>query len=228
MQRHVVVLPLNDGLKQEIEQLLAALKASSEQSVAAKAGVLLTDITCQTIDGVFKVMMERFLQVEGLPEDKRAKIKESLTHIEEVKGIIHKYMGWAISKFSNERLLPVINYFYQSVDSQDGHSYLVVSLSETVAQRAIHALQDLKLKRVKDMTPAIECLIEVTDIVVDKMIRHPMHLLKFNIVVEKTLNGVIKMTTSMAYKNLLKLGRSLDPLLYDTAADHLQQFLQVK
>lgn len=228
MQRHVVVLPLSDGFKQEIEQLLAALKAGSQQSLSAKAGELLTDITCQSIDGVFKAMMERFLKVEGLPEEKQAKIKESLAHIEEVKGIIHKYMGWAISKFSNERLLPVINYFYQAIDSTDGHSSLVVSLSETVAQRATHSLQDLRQKRVKDMTPAIECLIEVTDIVIDKMIRHPMHLLKFNIVVEKTLNGVIKMTTSMAYKNLLKLGRSLDPLLYDTAADHLQQFLQVK
>lgn len=228
MQRHVVVLPLSDGFKQEIEQLLAALKAGSQQSLSAKAGELLTDITCQSIDGVFKVMMERFLTVEGLPEEKQAKIKESLAHIEEVKGIIHKYMGWAISKFSNERLLPVINYFYQAIDNTDGHSSLVVSLSETVAQRATHSLQDLRQKRVKDMTPAIECLIEVTDIVIDKMIRHPMHLLKFNIVVEKTLNGVIKMTTSMAYKNLLKLGRSLDPVLYDTAADHLQQFLQVK
>lgn len=228
MQRHVVVLPLNDGFKQEVEQLLAVLKTGAQQSQSAKAGQLLTAIACQTIDGVFKVMMERFLQVEGLPEDKKAKIHESIASIEEVKSIIHKYMGWAISKFSNERILPVINYFYQSVDNRDGHSYLVVSLSETVAQRATHSLQDLRLKRVNDMTPAIECLIEVTDIVVDKLIRHPMHLLKFNIVVEKTLNGVIKMTTSMAYKNLLKLGRSLDPLLYDTAANHLQQFLQVK
>ena len=228
MQRHVVVLPLSDGFKLEIEQLLAALKTGSQQPLSGKAGELLTDITCQSIDHVFKEMMVRFLTVEGLPEDKQAKIKESLAHIEEVKGIIHKYMGWAISKFSNERILPVIQYFYQSVESRDEHSALVVSLSEAMAQRAIHSLQDLKLKRVNDMIPAIECLIEVTDIVVDKLIRHPMHLLKFNIVVEKTLNGVIKMTTSMAYKNLLKLGRLLDPLLYDTAADHLQQFLQVR
>lgn len=228
MQRHVVVLPLNDGFKLEIEQLLGWLKSGSTESLSARAGQLLTDITCQTIDHVFEEMMQRFLRVEGLPEDKKAKIHESIANIEEVKSIIHKYMGWAISKFSNERILPVISYFYHTIESRDGQSQLVVSLSETTAQRAIHSLQDLKLKRVNDMTPAIECLIEVTDIVIDKLIRHPMHLLKFNIVVEKTLNGVIKMTTSMAYKNLLKLGRSLDPVLYDTAADHLQQFLQVR
>lgn len=228
MSKHVVVLPLSHEFQASIEQLHLALQAGSKQSLSRHAGELMTEVGCQTIDSVFKVMVERFLAVEGLPADKKAKLKESLSHIEDVKGIMRKYMGWALSKFSNERLTPVVSYFYQLIHTYDATPYLVIELSEDVAERAVSALDELKERRVNDIIPLIERLIEVTDVVVDKLIRYPMHLLKFNVVIEKTLSGVIKMTTSIAYKNLLKLGHSLDPLLYDTAADHLQQFLREK
>lgn len=54
------------------------------------------------------------------------------------------------------------------------------------------------------------------------LIREPKHLLKFNLVVDKTLNGVIHMTTHLGYKRLEKLGTQID---LDMANDYIEHFL---
>ena len=65
-------------------------------------------------------------------------------------------------------------------------------------------------------------LTDVIDVGVTHLIREPKKCLKFNFVVDKTLNGVINMTTHLGYKRLEKLGTQLDQ---DVASKYVDYFL---
>ncbi len=229
MIQHYVALPLHEDFRQQIVALNQKFMAGSRQSLSREAGQLMSEVSCQIIDRVFKQMIEQFLQVEGLSEQKRAHLNTSLKHIDDIKAIMRKYMGWAVSWFGNERLTPVVNLFTQMIQQEKWHdqqqAYLVFNLPQTTAERALLALCSLEHGKVNNAEGAVESLIEVTDIGMDALIRQPKALLKFNMVADKTLNGVISITTTRAYGNLRQLGQQLDPLLFKTVAKHLQQFI---
>lgn len=229
MKQYHVALPLTEQFKQQIFELNEKFLTHGKEPLSNEAGKLMSDVACQIIDEVFKHMVEEFLQVSELSENKKTHFNESLKHIEEVKGVMRKYMTWAISLFGNERLQPVVTFFYSMIQQKENNgvskSYLVFDLPECTAQRSLLALTSLENGKVDTAEGAIESLIEVTDIGVDTLIKKPKELLKFNFVVNKTLNGVINMTTSMAYGHLRRFGKQLDPLLFKTTASHLEQFL---
>jgi hypothetical protein len=52
----------------------------------------------------------------------------------------------------------------------------------------------------------------------------PKQRMKFNFVVDKTLNGVISVTMALAYRSFRKLGTQLPPAYFVAVADHLEQF----
>lgn len=230
MKQHYVALPLTEHFKQQIFELNNKFLTHGKASLSNEAGKLMSDVSCQIIDEVFKRMVEKFLLVPELSEQKKAAFLESLKHIEDVKAVMQKYMTWAISLFGNERLQPVVTFFYSMIqqipDGEHNKSYLVFDLPECAAERALLALSSLEHGCVNNAEGAIESLIEVTDIGVDTLIKKPKELLNFNFVVNKTLNGVINMTTSMAYGHLRRFGKQLDPLLFKTTALHLEQFLR--
>lgn len=57
----------------------------------------MSEATCHIIDYIFTDMVQQFANVKEMAEEKIASFKESLSHIEEIKGIIRKYFGWAVS-----------------------------------------------------------------------------------------------------------------------------------
>jgi hypothetical protein len=61
---------------------------------------------------------------------------------------------------------------------------------------------------------------------VTALIREPKKMLKFNLVVDKTLNGVINMTTHMGYKRLEKLGGQLNQATANDYIEHFMTFLR--
>lgn len=207
------------------EQLqIGQRETGQSQSLATEAGQVMSEVGCQLIDVVFGELVQQFLHVSALPA-----FRESLAAIEEVKTVLRKYLPWAISFFGNERLAPVAQHYANLIQSRqiDGLAlpFLVFALPESVAQQALRSLEDLEQHRVKTATNAIEALIQVIDVSLEVLLKQPKTLLKFNFVVDKTLNGVINVTTSMSYKNLRKLGQQLDPSLFDALTNHLRQFL---
>lgn len=207
------------------EQLqIGQRETGQSQSLATEAGQVMSEVGCQLIDVVFGELVQQFLHVSALPA-----FRESLAAIEEVKTVLRKYLPWAISFFGNERLAPVAKHYADLIQSRqiDGLAlpFLVFALPESVAQQALRSLEDLEQHRVKTATNAIEALIQVIDVSLEVLLKQPKTLLKFNFVVDKTLNGVINVTTSMSYKNLRKLGQQLDPSLFDALTNHLRQFL---
>lgn len=226
--RYAVALPITITMQQQLEQLH---KDALEQraSVSDDAGKLMTDITCHVIDYIFTNMIQQFASVDGISSDKRASFEESLGRIKEIKKIIHKYFGWAVSWFDAKRLAPVIGHYNQMVNqcALDSESTLCIiyDLPDDLAKKSLASLSDLNSLNASNALHAIECLIEVIDVGVTKLLKEPKELLKFNFVVNKTLDGVITMTTALSYKSLRKLGNAMDSQLHQSASDHLQQFI---
>ncbi|XID75687.1 hypothetical protein ACF3NA_03880 [Alkanindiges sp. WGS2144] len=229
MTYYCIALPLSQSFEQELSRLSQQLNAGEKRSLSEQTGKLMGEASCQIIDGVFQHMVEQLLQIQGLTEPKCASLLASLEHISAVKAVLRKYTGWAVSWFGNERLTPVVNMYASMIQrAENGQPYLMFDLPQSTAERALLALCSLEHGKVSNAEGAMESLVEVTDIGVDALIRQPKKLLHFNFVADKTLNGVINMTTAMAYKNLRKLGQQLDPLLFKAVATHLQQFIQEK
>lgn len=219
-----IILPLRAETALRISRLTEQLQSSQRESLSTEAGQVMSEVGCQLIDVVFAELVQQFLHVSALPA-----FRESLTTIEEVKAVLRKYLPWAISFFGNERLTPVAQHYADLIYSHqvDGLAlpFLRFDLPEPVAKLAIQSLEDLEQHRVKTAAPAVDALIQVIEVSLDVLLKQPKTLLKFNFVVDKTLNGVINMTTAMSYKNLRKLGQQLDPSLFDALTNHLRQFL---
>ncbi len=221
-----IALPLRAETALRISRLTEQLQAGQSESLSTEAGQMMSEVGCQLIDVVFGELVQQFLHVSALPA-----FRESLATIEEVKTILRKYLPWAISFFGHERLAPVAKHYADLIDSRqvDGLDlpFLAFDLPDPVAKLAVQSLEDLEQHRVKTAVTAIDSLIQVIDVSLGVLLKQPKALLKFNFVVDKTLNGVINMTTSMSYKNLHKLGQQLDPSLFDALTNHLRQFLIV-
>jgi len=219
-----IALPLRADTAERISRLTEQLQAGQRESLSTEAGQVMSEVGCQLIDVVFGELVQQFLHVSALPA-----FRESLAAIDEVKTVLRKYLPWAISFFGNERLAPVAKHYASLIQSRqvDGQAlpFLVFGLPESVAKLAVKSLEDLEQHRVKIAADAIEGLIQVIDVSLDVLLKQPKTLLKFNFVVDKTLNGVINMTTAMSYKNLRKLGQQLDPSLFDPLTNHLRTFL---
>lgn len=221
-----ISLPLRAETAQRISKLTEQLQNGHAESLSGEAGQVMSDVGCQLIDAVFGELIQQFLHVSASPA-----FRESLAAIEEVKAVLRKYLPWAISFFGNERLAPVAKHYASLIQQRqiDGLAlpFLTFALPQAVGQVAVQSLEDLEQHRVKDASAAIEGLIQVIDVSLDVLLKQPKTLLKFNFVVDKTLNGVINVTTSMSYKNLRKLGQHLEPALFEPLTNHLRQFLLV-
>lgn len=219
-----IALPLRADTAARISRLTEQLQAGQRESLSTEAGQVMSDVGCQLIDVVFGELIQQFSHISPSPA-----FRESLATIDEVKTVLRKYLPWAISFFSNERLAPVAKHYAGLIQSrqvdEQALQFLVFDLPDSVAKLAVQSLEDLEQHRVKTATEAVEGLIQVIDVSLDVFLKQPKTLLKFNFVVDKTLNGVINMTTSMSYKNLRKLGQQLDPSLFDALTNHLRTFL---
>ncbi len=58
------------------------------------------------------------------------------------------------------------------------------------------------------------------------LIREPKKQLKFNVFIDKTLSGVIHMTTHLGYKRLEKIGTQLQKEQANAYIEHFMDFMQ--
>lgn len=227
MKAYYVALPITADMQQRIAALNQKFNTNSKEPLSKEAGELMSDVACYVIDQVFGGMIRLFASQTDVSEKMQASLQSSIGHINDVKAVLNKYMPWAVSHFGNERLVPVMAYFMTQIQTQkNGEAALVFDLPPCTAQRALLALCSLQRGHLQDAEGATESLVEVNEIGVKALIRHPKDLLKFNFVIDRTLNGVINMTTSVADKRLRQFGKSLKPVFFVPMAVHLQQFLK--
>ena len=218
---------VSDTLPDEIAVLNDHLQRGSKNSQAKLAGRLITDASCDIIDAFFGNIIKQMLDETG-----EEGFREAHGVIEDIKGKTRHYLGWIAGFFSNERLAPVVAHYQTLIvrmSTVDGpHAHLCFAISEALARDSAASLVNLRDPATTDLRPGVEVLIRVIDEALQPLLFVPKQRMKFNFVVDKTLNGVISVTMALAYRSFRKLGTQLPPEHFSVVADHLEQFFHAE
>ena len=216
---------ISDDLPDAVAALDAALQSGTKTSQAAQAGKLITEASCDLLDAFFgQLMLSLQAQDPASPV-----FREAVAVVEDIKGKLRHYLGWVTGFFSNERLAPVVAH-YRSLMTMlpvDGvpQAHLAFSISPALAAEAKASLDALRDGSASDAKAGIEVLIRVIDEALQPLLYVPKQRMKFNFVVDKTLNGVISLTQTLSFRTLRKIGEQMPPAHQPVLANHLQQFL---
>lgn len=191
------------------------LLQGSRESQAQALGTVLSEIACEVIEQVFVILLQQ--------NQHHSQTGESEKVIQQILEAIRKYMPWSVSFFSNERLIPLVEYLSKTIQIEDKHIYMTYPIEQPLAQQIKTSSQKLAEGDQREISHALKLLTDVIDVGVTHLLREPKKCLKFNFVVDKTLNGVITMTTHLGYKRLEKLGTQIDQ---DEAFKYVDYFLK--
>ncbi|APR69600.1 hypothetical protein GPS47_07210 [Acinetobacter haemolyticus] len=194
------------------------LLQGNKESQANALGNVLSEMACEVIEQVFMVLLQENQQ--------HSKTGESEKVIQQILEAIRKYMPWSVSFFGNDRLIPLVEYLSKTLQIEDDHIYMTYPVESQLAQQVTASAQKLAAGNQQEIQHALKLLTEVIDVGVTHLIREPKKCLKFNFVVDKTLNGVINMTTHLGYKRLEKLGTQLDQQMASTYVDYFLKFMR--
>lgn len=147
---------------------------------------------------------------------------ESEKVLQQILDTFRKYMPWSVSFFGNERLLPLVDYMTSLMKEREQNVYITYPITPQLVQQAQTLTEQIREGNMQSVEKAFQTLIQIVDLGVTSLVREPKKRLKFNLVVDKTLNGVINMTTHLGYKRLEKLGTQVDQT---TATHYINHFL---
>lgn len=221
---YAVYLKVTDQTHQRFMQIHQRLNAGEKESQSKPLGVVLADVAYEIIDQVFADLLRK-QKAQASTEQAKKMVAESEKVIQQVLDTLKKYMPYSISMFGNERLLPLVNYLMGMLREQNGRHYVRYSVDNILIKEAFGCIDQVKAGHNHYIAPAFKALTQIVDQGVSALIREPKKMLKFNLVVDKTLNGVISMTTHLGYKRLEKLGTQIDPTTADQYIDHFLAFL---
>jgi hypothetical protein len=194
------------------------LLQGNKESQANALGNVLSEMACEVIEQVFVVLLQENQQHSQTGESEKV--------IQQILEAIRKYMPWSISFFGNDRLIPLVEYLSKTLFLEDERIYMTYPVEQQLAERVQTSSQKLTQGDHAEISKALKLLTEVIDVGVNHLIREPKKCLKFNFVVDKTLNGVINMTTHLGYKRLEKLGSQIDQQLAATYVDYFLKFMR--
>ena len=196
----------------------AQLLQGSKESQANALGNVLSEMACEVIEQVFMVLLQE--------NQHHSQTGESEKVIQQILEAIRKYMPWSVSFFGNDRLVPLVEYLSKSIQLEDEKVYMTYPIEQQLAQQVKTSSQKLAGGDRHETVNALKLLTDVIDVGVTHLIREPKKCLKFNFVVDKTLNGVINMTTHLGYKRLEKLGTQLDQQVAVIYVDYFLKFMR--
>lgn len=217
-------------LKVEIETyqrfitLQQQLNEGEKRKLAHDLGDVLAEVSIQIMQQVFIDLLEQQKKRLTKPEG-HAVAQDSEKVIEHVLTALRKYLPWSIALLSNERLLPLVNYFTQMIKHEGQQVYVRYEVDKALVEKTLQKIAEIKEGHRPAIAQAFICLNEIIDVGVTQLIREPKTLLKFNFVVDKTLNGVIQVATTMAYKRLASLGQEVELASAPYYIDHFLSFL---
>ena len=201
-----IELLINQNTYQQLVNITQHLNQGEKKDVAKELGQVFTDMSCQVLDKLFGTLIHEQRSNAELSAEGKKSLKEAEQIFAQIEGALKKYMPWSISFFSNERLKPVANHILQKFDaSENAEVVMHYQLDQRLGENSFNDLQKLQQGDVQNLKGTLKNLIQVIDLGVSEFIRDPKTLLKFNFVVDKTLNGVINMVTSTGYKRLEKV-----------------------
>lgn len=223
MSNDQVYLAISHETYRKIESITVQLNAGEVLSLSKPLGEALTTMTCEVLEQAFGVLVKKYAQYEHLA----SQIQETEKVLQQIDQYLQKYMPWSISLFGNDRLKPVANHILQHFDvSNPDQVYLCYAVAPQVVTQIEHAIMTIEQGDISFVPQAFKALIEVVDTGVTELIRKPKSMLKFNFVVDKTLNGVIHMVTNLGYKRIEKMGQHLSVESAQIYTAHFNGFIR--
>ncbi|EXU58510.1 hypothetical protein J763_1593 [Acinetobacter baumannii 24845_10] len=208
-----VFLKISDSTYTQFASIREKLHAGVRESQSKVLGDVLSDLSCEIIEQVFSVLLKDEQDNSTMTEKQRY---ESEKVLQQILDTFRKYMPWSVSFFGNERLLPLVDYMTSLMKEREQEVYITYPITPQLVQQAQTLTEQIREGNMQSVEKAFQTLIQIVDLGVTSLVREPKKRLKFNLVVDKTLNGVINMTTHLGYKRLEKLGMQV----YQTTATH--------
>lgn len=220
-----VHLKIHDRTYRELEDINTRLNHGDGKDLSKDLGQVFTEITHQVLDQVFMELIHANKQQPELADhaDEAEKV------LGQIREQLQKYMPWAVGMFNNDRLTPVSNHMVAHFDlSHPKTSLLRYAAPDALVQSMLKDVERIQQGDLSAIDSMLKNIIEVIDLGVTEFIRKPKSMLKFNFVVDKTLNGVIHLVTSIGYKRIEKMGQHSSPQLAMRYAEHFQKFIYDK
>ncbi len=186
---------------------------------------LLIEAYCDLVDTCFVGLIN---EIQRTHESKD--LTEAHRILDEIKDKARHYLRWIATFIAKDRLPPVIEHFYRLMHTLDiggTKPFMAFNLSPTTAVEIKRVVTTLEAGTATDFNDAIEMLILVIEEVMVPLVIEPKELMKFNFVVNKTLDGVIALVRVLFKRMLRKLAPKLPQTLYPQIAAHLKTFLIV-
>lgn len=214
-----VFLKISDSTYTQFASIREKLHAGVRESQSKVLGDVLSDLSCEIIEQVFSVLLKDEQDNSTMTQKQRY---ESEKVLQQILDTFRKYMPWSVSFFGNERLLPLVDYMTSLMKECEQEVYITYPITPQLVQQAQTLTEQIREGNMQSVEKAFQTLIQIVDLGVTSLVREPKKRLKFNLVVDKTLNGVINMTTHLGYKRLEKLGTQVDQM---TATHYINHFL---
>ncbi|HCU0824060.1 hypothetical protein [Acinetobacter baumannii] len=214
-----VFLKISDSTYTQFASIREKLHAGVRESQSKVLGDVLSDLSCEIIEQVFSVLLKDEQDNSTMTQKQRY---ESEKVLQQILDTFRKYMPWSVSFFGNDRLLPLVDYMTSLMKEREQEVYITYPITPQLVQQAQTLTEQIRAGNMQSVEKAFQTLIQIVDLGVTSLVREPKKRLKFNLVVDKTLNGVINMTTHLGYKRLEKLGTQVDQT---TATHYINHFL---
>lgn len=215
MMTYTVSLRLKAETYQCFQTVHTQLNQGSTEPQAKRLGDNFAEIACEIIDQAFGQLVN---QSSSAANDSNQALKQ-------VKDALMKYMPWSVSFFGNDRLLPMVNHVHSLMYQAKGTAYISYQVDKVWVKELLGCAEKMRDGQSQYVVPGLKAFTKVVDQGVTSLIREPKKMLKFNLVVNKTLDGVIALTTQMGYKRFEKLSSLHDAKTITAYLDHFLVFL---
>lgn len=192
-------LKISDSTYTQFASIREKLHAGVRESQSKVLGDVLSDLSCEIIEQVFSVLLKDEQDNSTMTQKQRY---ESEKVLQQILDTFRKYMPWSVSFFGNERLLPLVDYMTSLMKEREQEVYITYPITPQLVQQVQTLTEQIREGNMQSVEKAFQTLIQIVDLGVTSLVREPKKRLKFNLVVDKTLNGVINMTTHLGYKRL--------------------------
>lgn len=212
---YTVELKLKPETYQQFQNIHTKLNNNDREPQSKYLGDNISNIACELIDQAFGSLVNQSSSKDGDSEKVLKQVKDAIT----------KYMPWSVSFFGNDRLLPMVNHVNGLMKRKNDQGYITYPVDKVVVEELLGCAEQLKQGNTAYVKPGLKAFTQVVDQGVTSLIREPKKLLKFNMVVNKTLDGVISLTTQLGYKRFDKLSSIYDAQTIGKYFDHFVAFL---
>lgn len=217
-----VCLTLPTEIPERTRKIDAALSTGTRESQAKIAA----ETMALAINALVDQFLSQLLRDLYAAYPTHTNYKAALNVIDDIQGKVLHYLEWLTRFLSNERMSIVVKNYLTMMKrlsvTYPEQEYLAVGLDSALALRARKTIDALRSGESTDVAAGIEVLIEIIDAVLIDFIYEPKRLMRFNLVVNKGLDGAIYMIKGLAFRQLRILGSAIPPEHADVFLDHLE------